>query len=908
MSVSDITVPTRLQPEIDRFATGYGFSFDDFQRRAVAALAAGRSVLVAAPTGAGKTVVGEFACHLAVSGSGDTAAGRRHKCFYTTPVKALSNQKFRDFAARWGEQQVGLLTGDRSINGDAPIVVMTTEVLRNMIYEGSRTLEGLGYVVLDEVHYLADRARGAVWEEVIIQVPAGVQLAALSATVSNAEEFGDWLTQVRDGGCDVVIEERRPVPLRHHYFVDDTVYPTFVTTKKGKAGKEEQERAARGQGGRPNPKVARLERQSRRRRGRRRLRWPSRPEIVEELADRGWLPAILFVFSRTGCDKAVDAVLRSGVTLTTSAERSAIHEIIGHAVGGIPDADLRALGFGRWQDTLMSGVAAHHAGMVPAFKEAVEQAFQDGLLKVVIATETLALGINMPAKSVVIERLEKFNGERHVQLTPGEYTQLTGRAGRRGIDPVGHAVVSYQRDIDFDAVASLVATRTYPLSSSFQPSYNMAVNLLRHHDLTAAERLLTASFAQFQTDRSVTGLTGRLDELETGMAGYADHLTCERGDWPAYWQLRRELTERQQQRDRRQRDVRNREIRERIDQLVPGEVVWWPAGPRRGLAAVVGSTTTRGGTPLARVVTEDRRLVRLGPREVDTPPPVVGQVDLPAGRNQRTAGYRGQVADLLQGLPDPDPVVLAGEGNGTTAADHDRISELQRRMETHPCHGCPQRDEHERWQGRYDRLADEATWLRTQVERRTGSLVRHLHRLLDVLRQLGYVDASLTPTNDGLRLAGIYADADLVIAECLAEGVTDGLGPAELAGLCALFTYESRGDEPVVMPELPSGRLSEAVTEALRVADRIRQLELSAGLTPLGELDPGFAAPAWRWARGDDLDRALGSLDMAGGDFVRNIKQVADLAGQLRDVAAERGLVRTAERTVHLLRRGIVEA
>jgi len=526
------------------FAATLPFELDGFQRDAIEHLLDGRDVLVAAPTGAGKTVVGEFACAHALDGHGST--------FYTTPIKALSNQKYRDLCARHGEDSVGLLTGDRSINGRAPIVVMTTEILRNMIYEADAVLDRLRYVVLDEVHYLADRERGAVWEEVIIQLPRHVRVAALSATVSNAEEFGAWLALVR-GDCALVLEERRPVPLQHHYFVNDRIYDTFRSSRGGSTP-DQRAAASQARGGVPNPEVMMLEQRARRRvvdrRGRRvrdgvRLRWPSREEVAAELARRGWLPAIVFVFSRQGCDDAVAQLRQAGVRLTTDAERAQIAELVDGRLWELPPEDLEVLGLSRWRRSLLDGIAAHHAGLVPLFKEIIESLFQQGLLKLVFATETLALGINMPARSVVIERLEKYDGEGHVLLTPGQYTQLTGRAGRRGIDTIGHAVVLHQRSVDFRQVASLVGTRSYPLHSSFRPSYNMVVNLLRSGDAERAERILRASFAQFETDADVARDARRLEELEQQVGARSEDgvPTCERGDWAFYWTIRRDLTE-----------------------------------------------------------------------------------------------------------------------------------------------------------------------------------------------------------------------------------------------------------------------------------------------------------------------------------------------------------------------------
>ncbi len=537
------------------FESRFDFPLDHFQRSGIRALIDGRSVLVAAPTGAGKTLVGEFALWLAMQ--------RGQKAFYTTPIKALSNQKFNDLRAVHGEEHVGLLTGDNSINGDAPLVVMTTEVLRNMLYERSSTLTGLGFVVLDEVHYLGDVSRGAVWEEVIIQLPESVSVAALSATVSNAEEFGAWLAEVR-GGCDVIISELRPVPLEHHYAINDRLYPVFRSGAGGAGGKkvaaEDEEQANQARAGRPNPEILMMERRAGTRnrvtgKGRRvssgeRLRSPRRTDMTLMLADRKWLPAITFIFSRQACNDAVEQVVGSGTLLTSAEERRQIRAIIDRRTADLPAEDLEVLGYGQWAHALERGVAAHHAGLVPVFKETVEELFAAGLVKMVFATETLALGINMPARTVVIERLEKWNGQRHQLLTPGQFTQLTGRAGRRGLDTLGHAVVSYQRDVDFTVVAGLVGRRTEPLISQFAPSYNMAVNLLRRPPpadpritrVDQAVELLERSFAQFQADGQSAGRLAEIEKNRRALAGYAKHLHSEVGDFTEYWSIRRELS------------------------------------------------------------------------------------------------------------------------------------------------------------------------------------------------------------------------------------------------------------------------------------------------------------------------------------------------------------------------------
>ena len=469
--------------------------------------------------------MGEFAAYFALQ------AGK--KCFYTTPIKALSNQKYSEFVAKFGEDRVGLLTGDTSINGEADILVMTTEVLRNMLYAGSNTLTNLGCVVMDEVHYLADKFRGAVWEEVLIHLMESVQVISLSATVSNAEEFGEWLGEVR-GETEVIVSEIRPIPLFQHVLIGSRLMDLFE------------------QPGRINPEILQREREAIRRsslgRNRRgRFAEPSdrmsRADIIEKLQRENLLPAITFIFSRVGCDAAVKQCLHAGLRLTSPEERVEIRQTALRYTQNIAEEDLEVLGFEEWLTALERGIAAHHAGLLPSFKGAVEDLFQRGLVKAVFATETLALGINMPARTVVLEKLIKFNGEAHVPITPGEYTQLTGRAGRRGIDIEGNAVIQWSPTVDSASAAGLASTRTYPLRSSFSPTYNMAINLISRFGRETARRSLESSFAQFQADRAVVGLTRQIRKNETLIAELMKDAQCHLGDFSEYARLRRSIKE-----------------------------------------------------------------------------------------------------------------------------------------------------------------------------------------------------------------------------------------------------------------------------------------------------------------------------------------------------------------------------
>jgi ATP-dependent RNA helicase HelY len=898
-------------PALTEFQALYDFTFDDFQLAACRALSAGHGVLVAAPTGSGKTVVGEFAVHLAL------AEGR--KCFYTTPIKALSNQKYGDLVRRYGADRVGLLTGDNSINGEAPVVVMTTEVLRNMLYGGSATLEGLGYVVLDEVHYLADRFRGAVWEEVIIHLPDSVRVVALSATVSNAEEFGDWLTQVR-GGTTVIVDEHRPVPLWQHVLAEGHLYDLFVSGNGAGGGSG----GAAGDEPRVNPELLRLARREEwaarkapgrpPRGGRRpaRPRPPSRPLVIGRLDTAALLPAITFIFSRAACDAAVLQCLDAGLRLTTPEEAEIITKVAERRTADLPDADLAVLGYGEWLTGLQRGIAAHHAGMLPTFKEVVEELFAAGLVRAVFATETLALGINMPARTVVIERLDKWNGETHVELTPGEYTQLTGRAGRRGIDVEGHAVVLWQPDMDPAALAGLAGTRTYPLNSSFRPSYNMAVNLVAQAGMERATAILESSFAQFQADRAVVGIVRQARRGRERLAELT--VDCDRGDFAEYFRLRQELSEREAEAARQRSAAQRAAAAASLGQLRRGDIIRVPGGRRAGLAVVlepgVPSPAQRADNlPSPLVLTATRQVRRLSMADFPVPVTAIDRVKIPNWFSARSPKHRRDLAasvrTKLAGRDGQEPAPRRGPAAGTQEQAQAEIAELRRRLRDHPSHACPDREEHARQAERRERLEREVERLEAAVAGRSHVIARTFQRVCAVLEQLGYTSGGQV-TEAGQRLASLYTELDLLAAECLRRGMWDGLSPAELAACVSVLTFESRMTEAAQPARLPGGRVREVLTETLSVWGELDAIEKDNHVSFLREPDLGFAWAAHAWARGKPLESVL-SPDLTPGDFVRAVKQLMDLLGQVA-VAAGRDapLSRTARAAVDALRHGVV--
>jgi len=849
------------------FLAARGVDADRFQIEAMDAIDEGRHVVVAAPTGSGKTLPAEYAIERAI------AAGRR--AFYTTPLKALSNQKYRDLVERHGEDAVGLLTGDTSHRPGADVVVMTTEVLRNMIYAASPDIDELAVVVLDEVHFLQDAYRGPVWEEIIIHLPDHIALVALSATVSNSGELAEWISTVR-GPTDSVVETRRPVPLEDHFMVEDLTNDRVVFEPMFLDGGQNRSLSRLDESAGPRHRG-----HDRRRRApnARRLATPDRVEVIEQLRRRDMLPAIVFVFSRAQCEQAATNCVDAGLVLCDDDERLRISEIVSERLAGLDPADLEVLDAAGFEMRLAAGIAAHHAGMVPPFKEAVERCFAEGLVKVVFATETLAVGVNMPARSVVIERTTKYNGDHHVSLSAGEFTQLTGRAGRRGIDEMGAAVVLWSPWVRFSAIADLAASRSFALRSVFRPTYNMVANLVRRHDHATARRLLTMSFAQFQGDAEVVRLEGRLQRRRDRYDELRATATSPYGDIDDYRTGGRVAP--------------SDPIAAGVAALRPGDVIHARVGGYRGPVVVVATAARSAGIRLD-VVTAPGRVASLSTRDFDAPPVVAGRVQLPGAYTPHRREYRQEVARRLKRVDLRPP----GARSRRSAASH---------PQGHPVEADPDLRLRLRAADDADRVARDIAEIERRVGERRGSLGRDFDAVVGVLAELGYVDASeWCLTDDGDVIAGLFHESDLLVAEAVGRGLFNGLSAPEVAALASCVVYEDRSPEPPPPARHPTAEVARRARSLERLHAELVKLSDRYGAPRPRDPDGGFSDIAFGWVDGESFADLVDGTDLTGGDFVRTIRQVVDLCEQLSQVAPDEAVATAAAAAVAAGVRGVV--
>jgi ATP-dependent RNA helicase HelY len=605
---------------------------------------------------------------------------------------------------------------------------------------------------------------------------------------------------------------------------------------------------------------------------------PSRVEVAELLEQQDLLPAIVFIFSRNQCDEAAESCVRAGIRLTTPEQRTEISEIIDQRVTNFSDDDLAALSFSKFANQLESGIGAHHAGLIPAFKEIVEECFIRGLVRLVFATETLAVGLNMPARAVVIDKLTKFTGEHHQPLKASEYTQLTGRAGRRGIDTVGHALVLYNQFVSFDQVAALALSRSFRLTSAFRPTYNMAANLIQTHSRQEAHHLLNLSFAQFQSGRDVVELQARITRRSKERDRLREQATSPFGDIDEY---------------RNAFDIRPdaRQIIEAIDSLKPGDLILVPKSGRDTKAAVIATAQRVNGTKLT-LVASTKAVLQLQAGDFDNPPIKQGHIVLPESLAFTSPKFIKEVALRVMRTKPNKPNTKSSTSKNFTEMSHavSQDPELRRRLIAAKS---------------ADRIDNELEIMEARIDKSVQSVSAKFDELVQLMQRRGYVSA-WNLTDQGRTLARIFHELDLVVAEALTDGLFDELNAAELASLLSTFVYEFRRAEDPPRPIIPKTLASKWKTlQAL--SNKIAHDEESSGLSPHRSLDPGLMDVTFAWASGDELIDILNE-DLTAGDFVRTMKQLIDLLRQISLVAQLQETRDSALAASQALLRGVVAA
>src|SRR5215813_468664 len=852
---------------LERFRSRYSFPLDDFQVEAIRSIEAGQSVIVSAPTGAGKTLVAEFAIHAAL------AAGRR--LAYTTPLKALSNQKFADFTREFGADRVGILTGDVKVNPHAPILVMTTEILRNALYGSG--LDGLQYIVLDECHYMGDEGRGTVWEEIIIAAPPEVVLVGLSATVANVKEIADWISIVHRPIVPIY-HPHRPVPLSY-----------VIADLAGEIHEIDRVRSGRA-------RVIGDEPRGPDDRGRWYTRRVVHPTVLlEALEARGWLPTIYFIFSRVGCERAMQDVLTEGKSLLGGPQQREVDTAIGELIRESPTVAESVLNQSVFE-ALRLGIGLHHAGILPSVKRLIEVLFERGLCRAVFATETMSLGIHMPARSVVLQGLTKRTDRGFRSLSHNELTQMAGRAGRRGIDPEGTCVVALDARDGLEDLLRVIDSSPEPIESQFKLGYgSVALLLSTGAPPEMLRHRIESSFGQYQNLKRIREVENDVQALERSvesLRGYA--APC--GDFQRIGRYRRARNEIEVRRRALGRGPGGRGERP-VAEAEPGRLVLVRRGGAPTLAMVLGIHAIRGHRVLIDALLPHGATVRVKSGVIKrifwaTPP-----LHVPRDRGQdgrdRGRDRRGHERD--------DRERRGGDGRGLhhLAAELERLSVaelIDRERAQGPeaalsaieCHRCPwgatARCDRE-WR-ELETVTERLNVRRRQLEALRGAYWQEFLRVVEVLEQFGAVrDRQLE--EKGRVIAGLRHDNELLVAEGVAQGLFDDVSGPEAAAGCSALIEEARSGDPALARTFLKRRpkLKRKLDQLMRVADTVHEAQRARHLRMPIAVHSGFMPSVFRWASGEDdwsgiVDEAFGGHE---GDLIRAMRRLIDLLRQLAD-------------------------
>jgi ATP-dependent RNA helicase HelY len=918
-----------ITARIDQFEALYPFPLDDFQRTAIDAFERGDSVMVAAPTGSGKTVVAEYGVHASFRST--------RRVLYTAPIKALSNQKFRDLRAIYGDE-IGLLTGDVTENREARVLVMTTEILRNMLLQSPWELDDVETIIFDEIHYLADPDRGTTWEESIILCPEHIQLICLSATVTNADEIAGWIGRTHRP-VRLITHTARPVPLALYFFHNGTLHPVVDHNGERIADFSKVGGELRRQQGRARRSRAQMDALE-----------PQPHEIVEQLEAQRMLPAIYFLFSRNDCQAFAERLATTYPLAITTEQSAQIEHIVTTYVETLREEDRTLDQVQVIQQLARKGIGFHHAGLLPVLKQLVEVLFTRGLMQIVFATDTLALGVNMPARTVVVGRMSKWDGRQKRTLIPNEFQQMAGRAGRRGMDAFGHVVTLYSPWIPFREMMDVAIGPLLPVQSAFAIRYNTVLNLWDPPQGERVRQMLQRSLAQYQANQRLRLIEHDILEVESDLQavpagcliGYPDGDDL-LDDYSTRSRVMQSLqtTERRARRDLRDAEHATetsspwprptRQAIRRVFRTAQAGLVMhhqrhgWIVFLGRGQDTGVGIALRRDdATPVS--IVEYRDIDYLTEIVTDVPEPLRE----PANVTDATATVREQdVAALLAGfaeidVPDLDRLateyrdaewerrhieIAALETQHRAAAEE--LDAARTAREAHPCHTCEVRKDHRRNQRVRDGLDKERAQLVEALERQSlaeETRIRFVIRgIRDVLHRFSYMRQGY-PTPKADMLADIFDNDGLILCEMIDRGLLDPLTPDELADVFSWFSFdrEYRYPNHFTLPRrlVHLRDKLEDLERDIIGEERDHKLFISEGH------NPNFWGAALAWCQGETMAEIGESVELSEGDLVITFNKTIDLLRQVRemlyDVQPEHPLGAKLDEAIRRLRRGIV--
>ncbi len=907
-------------------AKKYKFNLDAFQRESVKCLERRESVLVAAHTSAGKTAVAEYAIAMSLRDN--------QRVIYTSPIKALSNQKFRELEAEFSD--VGLMTGDVTINKNASCLVMTTEILRSMLYRGSEIVREVAWVIFDEVHYMRDKERGVVWEEAIILVPKNVRFVFLSATIPNAREFSEWIAHLKNQPCHTIYTDTRPVPLQHYMFpvggeglhlvVDDKgqfrsdAFEKVISELKGDEG-------GGGGGGkdfRRNRKVSKAQKA------------PGKTDIfkvVSMIKDRSMYPVIVFSFSRRDCETM--AMQMSKLEFNDDTEKALVEKVYMNAIASLNDEDQDLPQIAGLLPILKRGVGIHHSGLLPIGKEIVEILFQEGLIKALFATETFAMGVNMPAKTVVFSAIRKFDGKQYRNILGGEYVQMSGRAGRRGQDEQGIAILICDEKLEAGAVKSLMSGTSEPLKSTFHLGYNMLLNLLRAEEADP-EFVIARSLAQFQADRKIPLVEEKIEQLKKkrdGINVIPPKCTLSEKEIQDYFKLSTVLEK----------------YKEKFRSVVhkPATILPFFQGGRivrvhdrvakyeYGWGAVMGwkrKNKAKGGGDQKLVVDVllKCRIERVPEGEKPKPAKTVPVVALDGLEEENTneeewmivscslkdidgvsavrvhkpetvESYSDRkaigksVGEVVRRFPEElpmlDPFTDLGIKDKAFAKAMKEKEALEEAIKESAVHKSSHNRSITRLWNRKEKVEQEIRGAKKELKVAQGLICREdLKKMKAVLRRLGFTTEDDIVEVKGRVACEVHSAHELVLTEFLLGGNMNEMTPEVLVAVLSCFVVdESKKDEDLKLEKDLEKALEILRTVAKRVGNVLNECNISTDMTEFLEaFNPIAMQVVYRWCHGDAFQDVCKLADIFEGSVVRCFRRLEELLRQL--VAAAKSI------------------